>query len=128
MAEGILNARYGDVALARSAGINPDGGGASGHAIETMEKLYGIGISAHRARGLDQFDLGAFDVIVAMDGTVNARLPEPRPGQNIEVWKIADPSGKGGKAYEAAARAIAKRVDALMSTLSNDGAAAQAAR
>jgi len=63
MAEGCLNARYGDRYQGFSAGTRP--GRLNPYAIRAMAEI-GIDISGHRAKDLGEFDGREMDVLVAV--------------------------------------------------------------
>ena len=63
MAEGYVNARYGDSYEAFSAGTAP--GTLNPHAVRAMAEL-GIDISGHRSKDLGEFDEQEMDLLVAV--------------------------------------------------------------
>ena len=63
MAEGYLNARYGDRYEAFSAGTAP--GTLNPHAVRAMAEI-GIDISGHRSKDLGVFDEQEMDLLVAV--------------------------------------------------------------
>ena len=63
MAEGYLNARYGDRYEAFSAGTVP--GTLNPYAVRAMAEI-GIDISGHRSKDLGEFDEQEMDVLVAV--------------------------------------------------------------
>jgi arsenate reductase len=63
MAEGYMNARYGDRYEAFSAGTEP--GTLNQHAVRAMAEL-GIDISGHRVKDLGEFDEQEMDYLVAV--------------------------------------------------------------
>jgi len=72
MAEGFVNAQFGDRYVARSAGNEP----TEVHpcAIEVMTEL-GIDISRQRAKSLNEFDDSSFDYVVTMCADAAANCP-----------------------------------------------------
>lgn len=63
MAEGYMNARYGDRYEAFSAGTAP--GTLNPHAVRAMAEI-GIDISGHRSKDLGEFDEQEMDYLVAV--------------------------------------------------------------
>ena len=63
MAEGYMNARYGDRYEAFSAGTAP--GTLNPHAVRAMAEI-GIDISGHRSKDLGEFDEQEMDFLVAV--------------------------------------------------------------
>ena len=63
MAEGFMNARYGDHYEAHSAGIAPTALHLCAVKVMTEE---GIDISAHRSKSVDEFEDSIFDCVVTM--------------------------------------------------------------
>jgi arsenate reductase (thioredoxin) len=66
MAEGYMNARYGDRYRAFSAGTEP--GTLNPYAVRVMAEI-GIDISTHRVKDLAEFDEQEMDVLVAVCGS-----------------------------------------------------------
>ena len=66
MAEGCLNARYGDRYQGFSAGTRP--GRLNPYAVRAMAEI-GIDISGHRAKDLGEFDGREMDALVAARGS-----------------------------------------------------------
>jgi protein-tyrosine-phosphatase len=66
MAQALASRVLGGTAIVDSAGIDADTGApANSKAIVVMEK-YGLDIKGHRSKDVEDLDLGAFDIIVAM--------------------------------------------------------------
>jgi arsenate reductase len=72
MAEGVVNARYGDRYEAHSAGNKP----TEVHpcTVSVMAEV-GIDISAYRAKALDEFDDESFDYVVTMCADAQENCP-----------------------------------------------------
>jgi arsenate reductase len=88
MAEGFVNARYGDRYEAYSAGNEP----TEVHqcAVAVMAEV-GIDISAHRAKSLDEFDDASFDYIVTMCADAQENCPIFPGGTAYLHHAFADP-------------------------------------
>jgi arsenate reductase len=88
MAEGFVNARYGDRYEAYSAGSEP----TEVHrcAVAVMAEV-GIDISAHRAKSLDVFDDASFDYIVTMCADAQENCPIFPGGTAYLHHAFADP-------------------------------------
>ena len=87
MAEGFVNARYGDRYEAYSAGSEP----TEVHrcAVAVMAEV-GIDISAHRAKSLDVFNDASFDYVVTMCADAQENCPI-FPGGTYLHHAFADP-------------------------------------
>jgi len=73
MAEGYMNARYGDRYEAFSAGTAP--GTLNRHAVRAMAEI-GIDISGHRSKDLGEFDEQEMDYLVAVcEGGIGPLFP-----------------------------------------------------
>ncbi len=122
MSVGLARRRLGDRAEVRSAGIAALGGPASDDAVLVMKLVYQVDISDHVARPISEYDLGAFDYVVALDYPVYARLkglgviPEDR----LYGWDIPDPLGRGYDAYKEAALRIDRRLEPWLTGLGLD--------
>jgi len=88
MAEGFINARYGDRYEAHSAGSEP----TEVHrcAVAVMAGV-GIDISAHRAKSLDVFDGASFDYVVTMCADAQENCPIFPGGTTYLHHAFADP-------------------------------------
>lgn len=116
MAEGIARLRLGGRAEAASAGIAATGGPASAEAVRVMKLVYKTDISAHVARPVGTYDLGAFDYIIAMDPSIYRHLRDIWGVAEAVLygWNIADPIGADYATYKAAAREIERRLDQFL--------------
>ena len=91
-----------------------EGQGAAREAVAAMRSR-GIDISAHTTTSIGSLDWQSFDGIVALDPTVVAFLV----GEGVDPSKVrkvfvTDPIGGDAREYEACARDIEARLDALM--------------
>jgi arsenate reductase (thioredoxin) len=91
MAEGYLNARYGDRYKAFSAGTEP--GTLNPHAVRAMAEI-GIDISGHRVKDLAEFDEQEMDYLVAVCGSGTCPV-FPWAGEEIHK-EFPDPSRLAG--------------------------------
>ncbi len=97
MAEGLINALYGDEYEAFGAGLEP----ASVHplAIEVMKEI-GIDISAHRSKGIDEFIDEDFDYVVTVCDRANEACPYFPKGTVRLHRGFEDPASIGGSENE----------------------------
>ena len=116
MAEGFANALTGEGIKAQSAGIAASRGQAAAEAVEVMGRIYGIDISKHESRHIDDYKLEEFDYVIAMDGMVYHRLKESRhyPDHSLFEWDIEDPIGLPAWAFARAAEKIRGRLEAFI--------------
>jgi protein-tyrosine-phosphatase len=118
MAEYLCRHRFDDSVRFESAGVRLVPSESPHNAVETLRFSFGINATAHKPRDLAQVNLGAFDLIVAIDdpGTslIYAALKEQGvPTEALIKWKIEDPFGDDPGAYDRCALAILK----ILSTL-----------
>jgi protein-tyrosine-phosphatase len=90
---------------AESAGLAP-GGQISAHSVAVASRRVGADLSTHVPRSVGGIDLSRFDLVVALDGTVGARLAGEVDDGHLKVWDVADPVGGPLSAYERAADQI----------------------
>ena len=88
MAEGFLNALYGDRYEARSAGIEPTR--INPYAIKVMEEV-GIDISTHRSKSIEEFRGKNFDYAVTVCDRAKEACPF-FPGEKVLHKGFKDPS------------------------------------
>lgn len=98
-----------------SAGIAPYGGSAAPEAIKVMRDCYDVDIMAHRSRGVREFTLETFDIIVAMDIHVYSYLKDTcRVGsERLIRWEINDPFMCGLEAFRVCAGDIADAMNEI---------------
>ena len=74
MAEALARRRFGDTVRVSSAGVRPQQPADAKSAIETLKNEFGLGVSDHVPRSLQDVDLGAFDHVIVLDKAVAKRL------------------------------------------------------
>ncbi len=115
MAEALARKLFGRRARVESAGTFPGLPRATPEAIEVMKTGFGLDLSGHRPRSVNDADLDDFDRIIAMDHSVFQELstdyPHLRP--KIVEWDIEDPYGQSLRRYRECAQQIAECVRAL---------------
>jgi len=72
MAEGLLNALYGDRCIAYSAGTEPSN--LNPYAVEVMSEI-GIDISHHHSKSVEEFRNGDFDYVVTVCDSAKETCP-----------------------------------------------------
>jgi arsenate reductase len=97
MAEGSVNARFGDRYIARSAGSEPTE--VHPYAIEVMAEL-GIDISRQHAKSWSEFDNAPFDYVVTMCADAAANCPIFPGGANYLHHPFDDPGAGVGSGLE----------------------------
>ena len=112
MAASLARKALGVHAEIRSAGIAATRGPASDEAVLVMKFVYGMDISDHVARPLTDFELLAFDYIIAMDFAIYSRLRDLMtiPEEKLYGWDIEDPLGLGIDAFKETALKIERRL------------------
>lgn len=116
MAEAIARNKFGATAEIFSAGLYPQNAADSQMAVETLQTYFGLDASGHVPKGMSEFDLDAFDYIVAMDPKIAKQLPD-LPGGKVLVWKINDPWGDDAEEYLKCAKSLNKEVSKLVLAL-----------
>jgi arsenate reductase len=94
MAEGFVNARYGDRFDAYSAGIAPTG--LHRCAVKVMAEE-DIDISAHRSKSVDEFSGSAFDCVVTMCADAAENCPIFPAGVNYLHHPFDNPTEFGAE-------------------------------
>ena len=119
MAEAIAKKIFGSTANVASAGIAPYFEGAVPETIETVMSCFGIDISNHKTRGLEEVALQHVDYIIAMDHHVFAQIIACNPSikDKLIKWDIKDPFGKGAISYHECASNIEQCVKDLFAEL-----------
>jgi arsenate reductase len=100
MAEGLLNAYFGDDYEVYSAGAEPSE--VNPYAVRVMEEI-GIDISNHKSKDLDRFLEKKFDVVVTVCDYAKGSCPF-FPGSKIIHKGFKDPSGVTESEEESLAR------------------------
>ena len=101
LAAAVATALLGPRVHAESAGVTETGRPAASDAIAVLQERFGIDLSTHRSRHLDEVALTEFDVLIALDPIVYAPLRErcPVPPPEILLWPVHDPYREGLDAY-----------------------------
>jgi protein-tyrosine-phosphatase len=101
LAAGVAAALLGPRVHAESAGITETGRPATPKAIAVLKEHFGIDLTAHRSRHLDEVTVAEFDCLIALDPIVYAPLCErcPVPPSPILLWPLDDPYLEGLDAY-----------------------------
>jgi len=113
MAAAIANAKYRGVLVAESAGTAAWEADANRLAVEVLRDRFGIQLRHHRPRDVQTIDVEGFDLVVAVDRSVAAELPQVQSGR-LRVWAVRDPYLQGRAAYEAAADEILREIENLV--------------
>ena len=115
MAEGLVNAQFGDRYIARSAGSEP----TEVHpcAIEVMAEL-GIDISKQRAKSLSKFDDADFDYVVTMCADAAENCPIFPGGASYLHHAFDDPEAvaESGAEHCASFRCVRDRIEDWIET------------
>jgi protein-tyrosine-phosphatase len=112
MAEALARRRFGDAVRVSSAGMRPQQPADAKNAIEALRADFGLDVSGHVPRSLQDVDLGAFDHVIVLDKSV-ARQLTGVPKDKLIVQHIDDPWGDDPSQY----RQCALRIMQLVSTL-----------
>lgn len=122
MAEAIARKMSQGMLDVESAGIYP-GQAVTPEAVRVIKDRFGIDISGHRPKGLDNLSLDEFDYIVAMDGWVKRQLQEKFSGlgpKRFVSWEIEDPYGKGYAKYQKCSDEIREAVTKLLKDVASN--------
>lgn len=113
MAAALLKAGAGSALRIDSAGVYE---GALDPFVEAALGEVGLAIAGHEPKTLDQVRVEDFDVVVALTPQAAEEIRKRRPGRNVEVWDIENPSGSAGgrdailAAYRAVRDDLSKRL------------------
>src|SRR5215813_14576256 len=101
LAAGVASALLGARVYAESAGVTETGRPAASNAIAVLQERFGIDLTGHRSRHLDEVVLDQFDIVIALDPIVYAPRCElcPIPPPEVLLWSVADPYMEGLDAY-----------------------------
>jgi arsenate reductase len=110
MAEGIMNALYGDKFQAFSAGTNPSK--VNPLAIEVLKEI-GIDISHHRSKSIDEFKGETFDYVVTVCDNAKENCPYFPGGKKYVHRGFMDPASVEGT-YEEKLSAFRKVRDEIL--------------
>jgi protein-tyrosine-phosphatase len=117
MAEGIARKMLGDNVHVESAGTHSHvRDPPATNAVKTIRGMFGVDISSHRSRSVDDVHIEDFDYIVPMADDIHDDLKEMFPNLSEKLlpsWKIVDPYGGDLHTYEETAARIQKHVEEL---------------
>jgi len=112
MAEYLAREKFRDRIRVESAGLAPQAAEDAKSAICAL-RSFGIDASAHVPRGLGGVNLESFDLIIAMEKSVAAKLAAVR-GARLRTWNIPDPwIGARPEDYIKCARRIIRELTQL---------------
>lgn len=101
MAEGLAKKILGKRIRIESAGLVPVFEGATPEAIDVLLETYGIDISSHRTRSIEDILLDDFDHIIVLDVYVYETLLRRYSIllDKFVLWDIEDPFGRDLEAF-----------------------------
>jgi len=115
MAEGIARKMFGANVHVESAGTHAHvRDPPATNAVKTMRDQFGIDISSHRSRSINDVHVGNFDYIVPMADDVHDYLQQSFPSLGEKLmpsWGIDDPYGGDLRTYEETAAKIKKHME-----------------
>lgn len=117
MAEGFAKGRYPDVLDAESAGVSPLGFVPEETVAAMREKE--IALEGHSSKGLGDFDLRSFDIIVNMSGFPFP--PSLSKSVTILEWTVDDPFTGSERIYRKVRDDIERRVRTLAEEVRRNG-------
>ncbi|MGH6918392.1 MAG: low molecular weight phosphatase family protein [Geminicoccaceae bacterium] len=108
MAAAIASSVWGGAVHAESAGVAAHGSGAAKSAIQVIGDEFGIDLTGHVPRDVEDIDLSGYDAIIALDEAVasDLRTRFAVDDQRLAVWRVPDPYGKPTEAYHHTAQEI----------------------
>jgi protein-tyrosine phosphatase len=117
MAEGIARKMLGANVHVESAGTHAHiRDPPASNAVKTMRDKFGVDISMHRSRSVNDVHIENFDYIIPMADDVHEDLKESFPGlagRLMPSWGIDDPYGGDLPTYEETAAKIRKHMEQL---------------
>ena len=116
LAEYITRRKFGQIAEATSAGLQPGTIHDTANAVYTLNRLLNIDASTHTPRDVRELDVAAFDLLVAMDNHIAIQLQElfpALPPNRLVRWRINDPYGDDLVEYEHCAQAVDRELKKL---------------
>jgi len=121
MAEGIARKMFGDKVEVASAGTHAHmRDPPATDAVKVVRKMFGVDISRHRSRNVNDVHIENFDCVVPMADDIHDILSNSFPnlrGRLMTSWGIDDPYGGDLFTYEETALKIQKRMDELYTFL-----------
>jgi protein-tyrosine-phosphatase len=124
MAEAIARMTFGPKVDVESAGTHAHiRDPPSVNAVKTMRDKFGLDISKHRSRSVNDVHLEGFDYIVPMADDVHDYLKGnfPNVGKRLmPSWGITDPYGGDLHTYEETAATIQKHMKQLYTSLKKE--------
>ena len=122
MAEAIARELGGDAVEARSAGIAAVPGNRATPDAVIAAGERGFDLTAHRARRVDDLDLDAYDLIVALAPSLAARLRARLRGEDERLIEldIDDPYGGDLDDYRRCAAEIESEVRRIVDSIEGD--------
>ena len=110
MAAAIASSIWGEAGHTESAGVAAHGLGAAEYAIQVIGDDFGIDLTGHVPRDVEEIDLSGYDAIVALDEAVadDLRTRFAVDDRRLVVWHVRDPYGKAVEAYHHTAQKIQK--------------------
>lgn len=108
MAEGLAKKILGEKVRIESAGLAPVFDGATSEAIDILHEMYGVDISSHRTRNIEDVPLDEFDQIIVLDAHVYNTLLRRYPtlSGKFVLWDVEDPFGRDHGAFRKTATHI----------------------
>ena len=113
MAEGLAKMILGEQIRIESAGLAPVLNGATHDAIAVLDEFYGIDISFHSARNVEETQIGFFEQVIVLDARVFEvlKIRYPSLSDKFILWHIVDPYGQGAKAFRKTAETIKNLIE-----------------
>ena len=124
MAEGIARKIFGPSVQVESAGTDAHvRDPPAANAVKTMRDKFGVDISSHRSRSVNDVHVEDFDFVVPMDENEREELKENFPTLGDKLmpsWAIADPYRGDLHTYEETAANIQKHMKELYSLITKE--------
>jgi len=112
MAEGLARQIFKQNNQIESAGIAPGFEGAQEDAIIVLREEYGIEISGHKTRNINDLELDRYDWIITLDAYVHefVKLRFRAARERMVLWEIQDPFGSPVEVYKKTAQSILRHI------------------
>ena len=124
MAEGIAHKILGTNVHVESVGTHAHiRDPPSVNAVKTMREKFGVDISSHRSRGVNDVDIENFDYVVPMADDVHEDLKKSFPSLGEKLlpsWGVDDPYHGDMFTYEVTAARIQKHMEELSAFLKKE--------